>query len=160
MATSDPGLKGSPSRGAEGCDPSGGINPGKPLDPYRILPCAAASAADKWDCPYMPRQGGMYLHTRKGGMFCFNGAASRPVTKSEIRNTKLAQEAMDYEWQRLIDKNCFDFGTVFPSAELTHLARTGKRKKCHFGLVFGICVEKDIQHSGGGRKTRFKGRYV
>ena len=157
LATSEPGLQDSPSRGVDGCDPSGGTNPGKPLSPYRILPCAASLADDEWNCPYMPRQGGMYLHTRKGGMF-YNGAASRPVAKSEIRQSKAAQEAMDYEWQRLVDKDCFDFNTAFPSTELTSLARSGKRKKCHIGLVFGICVEKDIQHSGGGRKSRFKGR--
>ena len=101
----------------------------------------------------------MYLHTRKGGMFCYNGAASRPVTKSEVRSNKAAQDAMDFEWQRLVDKGCFDFTEVYPSAELTASARAGKRKKCHIGLVFGICVEKDIQQSGKTR-VHFKGRYV
>ena len=115
LATSTPGLEGSPTRGADGAYLSGGLDPGNPMSSYRLLPCTAAMAKDQWDCPYMPRQGGMYQHTRKGGMFCYNGAASRPVTKSEIRCNDEAQIAMDYEWKRLVDKGCFDFSCVFPA---------------------------------------------
>ena len=122
---------------ADEVDLQGGL-PGDPMRPYRLLPCTAAMAKDKWDCPYMPHQGGNYLHTRKSGWFCYNGAASRPVTRAEIRTESQAQEAMDFEWQRLVDKGCFDFKCVFDSHKLTALARAGKRKKCHIGLVFGI----------------------
>ena len=63
---------GSPIRGGvDGGDPSGGTNPGKPLCPYRLLPCLAVMADNTWNCPYMPRQGGMSLHTHVGGMSYF-----------------------------------------------------------------------------------------
>ena len=113
LAASTPGLEGSPTRGADDAYLSGGLIPGNPLSSYRILPCTAAMAEDSWNCPYMPRQGGNYLHTRKGGMFCYNDAASRPVPKSEIRLKEEAQKAMDFEWKRLVDKKCFDFSCVF-----------------------------------------------
>ena len=75
----------------------------------------------------------------------YNAAASRPVPRSEIDEKGIdgkPRKAMDDEWQKLKDRECFDFDEVFESRKLTALSRAGKRKPCHIGLVFGICVEK------------------
>merc|ERR1712235_139892 len=43
------------------------------------------------------------------------------------------------------------------------MARSGRRKPCHIGLVFGICVEKAYLHKKcdpNFKHRRFKGRYV
>ena len=124
-------------------------------------------AQDKWDCPYMPRQSGTYHHTHHSRhSFVHNAAAFRPVLRSEIRaagKDGAPQKAMDHEWARLLKQGCFDFSEVFETRELTAQARSGKRKPCHIGLVFGICVEKAYLHKEGDPNfhlRKFKGRYV
>ena len=96
--------------------------------------------------PKMPRQAGLYHHTRrKGHHFLYNAAASRPVSKKEIDEKGLdgkPRKAMDAEWNKLLERKCFNFDEYFESKDLCRLCQDGKRKKCHIGLVFGICVEK------------------
>ena len=117
----------------------------------------------------MPRQNGNYRHTPRRNRFSYvyNAAASRPVPKSEIREGGKegpAQKALDDEWKRLDDQGCFDWSEIFESWHLTALSRTGKRKPCHIGLVFGICVEKAYLHTDpkdpNSKHRRYKGRYV
>ena len=108
-------------------DTSMGGKPRKRCDPrYSELPCTAAMAQDKWDCPYMPRQRGTYCHTQHSRhSFVYNAAASRPVPKSEIRaagRDGAPQKAMDLEWARLDRQGCFDYTEVFESWELTDQA--------------------------------------
>ena len=85
LITSAPGLKEPTKRRVEDACLSRGQIPGKPLSSYRILPCTAAMADDSWNCPYMPRQGGNYLHTRKGGMVCFVTMAQPPSLFPSLR---------------------------------------------------------------------------
>ena len=77
--TSAPGLTEPTKRGVDDAYLSGGQIPGKPLSPYRILPCSAALAEDQWNCPFMPKQAKAYPHSRKGYSFAYKAAASRPV---------------------------------------------------------------------------------
>ena len=71
---------------------------------------------------------------------------------------------MDEVWARLDRPPCFDYTEVFESKELRALSRSGRRKPCHIGLVFGICVEKAFHlkdpKDPNFALRRFKGRYV
>ena len=66
---------------------------------------------------------------------------------------------MDDEWNKLVERESFDFEEYFESKELTALARAGKRKPCHIGFVFGICIEKAWHLEETDERRRYKGRY-
>ena len=89
--------------------------------------------------------------------------ASRPVPRSEVKQKGPEgepQKAMDDEWGLLIEQKCFDFLDFGESWEVTARSRSGKRKPCHIGLVFGICVEKAYHLKKSDKRRRYKGRYV
>ena len=67
------------------------------------------------------------------------------------------QKVMDEEWSGLVDRGCFDFREAYESGKLTAASRAGKRKPCHIGLVFGICVEKAFHLDKNDKRRRFKG---
>ena len=106
------------------------------------------------------------IYPKSIGSFLYNTVVSRSVTKAEIRAAgkgAAPQKAMDDELARLIKQGCFDFKEVFESKKLRALCQAGKRKPCHIGLVFGICVEKAYhlqKDDPNYRLRRFKGRYV
>ena len=67
----------------------GGV-PSDRSDPYRILPISAAGLSINQEFPQMPRQAGLYRHTKRKGLhILYNAAASRPVSRSEIKEKVL-----------------------------------------------------------------------
>ena len=78
----------------------------------------------------------------KEKIFCALGA--RRVFAPEIKKTLKAQQAMREEFQRLSKQDTFDWKSVIEASQLRNEARSGRRKKVHIGLVFGLCREKDI----------------
>ena len=51
---------------------------------------------------------------------------------------------MDYEFQRLVKQNVFDFSVVRDWNQVAEEARRQK-KTVHVGRVFGICTEKNSE---------------
>ena len=90
---------------------------------------------------------------------------ARPLKATEIRENPAAQLAMDTEYNRLrfkkhrlLDKpGCWDEDLVEEMASVKHRARAANITM-HFGIIFGICVEKGSElpagHPGKNQRER------
>ena len=92
----------------------------------------------------------------------FSAAVARPVGKAEIAKTPRAKSAMSDEWAKLrrVGKvGCWDESKVEEKSVV--LARYRKlMKKCHWGRVFGICVEKGSELADNDANKKYNGRVV
>ncbi len=102
-----------------------------------------------------------HKHRKKGTprRFPFNALVARPVNKKEIERTPKAQEAMNNEWKRLIDKHVWDMSVVRDMSDVASEAKN-KNKEIQFGWLFGICVEKNSELPTNNPARKFKGRVV
>lgn len=86
--------------------------------------------------------------------FGLQAAVARPVGKKEIQQHPKALEAQKSEWERLWDKDVWDWRkNKYQDLDLNHLVQEWtnvaghnrrKGKEVHMGRLFGIMVEKRI----------------
>ena len=92
----------------------------------------------------------------------FSAGVARPVRKDEIKIKPKAQAAVDVEWAKLRaigDRGCWDEKRVRSKREL--LAEYRKSgKKCHWGRIFSLCVEKGSELAENDANRKYKGRVV
>ena len=89
----------------------------------------------------------------------FNAMVARPVSQKEIARVQAAKDAMDKEWNRLIEQKVWDFDSVREWSDVAAEARrTGKNVQ--FGYVFGLCVEKNSELAPDHPSRKYKGRVV
>ena len=120
-----------------------------------------ACAAMEGDIPSMPtiRKDGKHREKNVVENPLYNACVARPVEKSEIAQTKAAQDALDKEWDKLLKIGTWDESKV---QEWSHVAARHRKDgtKAHIGRVFEICVEKGSELPPGHPDRKFKGRSV
>ena len=84
---------------------------------------------------------------------------ARVVNQAEIDRTPAAKQAMDKEWQKLVDKSCWLHSKV---REFRDVSAEAIRKgiKTHFGRIFEICSIKGDELPEGHPDRKWKGRSV
>ncbi len=115
-------------------------------------PAAIASHRDpdtdlEWfDAPRMPLVAEQYKHRNKCHKdMLFNAMVAKKVTKDQLRKSQKARDSMDTEWNKLVKKGVFDFGSVMDLHKAKAKAREHERKtgeKTFFARVFGFCSIK------------------
>ena len=91
--------------------------------------------------------------------YMYSACVARPVTKQEARSNAKAMAALDKEWNKLRNMNCWDETLV---EEWSVVASRAKRSgtKVHIGRIFDICVEKNSELHENDPNRKFKGRVV
>eukprot|EP00439_Symbiodinium_sp_Y106_P006827 s4042_g1.t1 len=84
---------------------------------------------------------------------------ARVVNRAEIDRTPKAKEAMDKEWQKLVDKSCWLHSKV---REFRDVSAEAVRKgiKAHLGRIFQICSIEGDELPEGHPDRKWKGRSV
>jgi hypothetical protein len=89
----------------------------------------------------------------------YSACVARPVTRKEARENAKATAALDKEWNKLRNMQCWDETRV---EEWSIVAARAKRtgNKVHIGRIFDICVEKNSELDENDPNRKFKGRVV
>ena len=97
--------------------------------------CAASA------CPVMPIVAGPYPHRQKFISCPINALVAKLLTKKEVEQSSLAQEAMRLEYEKQRKKGTWDESRVKPWDEVRADARR-RGTKAHVARVVGICSIK------------------
>ena len=81
------------------------------------------------------------------------------LQQPEIQRTPAAKAALDKEWQKLVDKECWIENQVREYDQVASEAQK-KKLKVHFGRVFEICALKGSELKEGDPNRKCKGRSV
>ena len=78
------------------------------------------------------------------GVFPFNAAVARTVTKKEVQSNPEALKAVIIEWEKLRKAGCWDESDVREWDDVAEAARAAGTT-AHVGRIFEICVEKGAE---------------
>ena len=89
----------------------------------------------------------------------FVSMVARPVPKKEIQTNPKAKASVDAEWEKLRKRNTWDESKPREKKDVVNEAKAAGRK-CHFGFIFPLCMEKGSELPEGDPGRKMKGRVV
>ena len=100
------------------------------------------------------------VHREKNSVLLLRySCIARPVKGKEVNSNPAARAALDLEWSKLRAKKVWDETTVREKHEVIADARRS-RMTVHFGMLNGLCFEKNAELPEGDPQRKFKGRVV
>ena len=92
-------------------------------------------------------------------VYPFVSMVARPVPKKEIMSNPKAKASVDAEWEKLRKRNTWDESKSREKKDVVREAKAAGRK-CHFGFIFPLCMEKGSELPEGDPGRKMKGRVV
>jgi len=99
-----------------------------------VIPVNRHQSRDKFDCPYLFRQGQKHPHGKKLKHPLFSVGA-RNVRANELKTNARAREAMDFEFRRLSGKDTFDWYSVEEASHVRRRVQNTPNLTAHAGFV-------------------------